>query len=351
MKADSATPRSVLASAPGKVILFGEHAINRGQPAIATAVGIYARCRATLRPGAGITLRSGTREELTTHAALIALAARVDASLLRADYASIEQIVAQDYWAPAKYVLAAALAHGLPAGLEITWTSDLPPSSGIGSGGAAFTALVAAVSGTLLDPPTAEVRVRWAHRGDIVAHGGIASTLDTQTSLTGGVIRLTQETPGRYMVEPLQCAPGLRLVIGNTGVIAATSAINGRVRQWLAEQPGRPMAYFEAVGTLSRTAIPLLERGEWGEVGRLFTLNQLILEQIGVSCPQLEALIDGALEAGASGAKLSGSGGGGIMIALASPETEHAVAQAITAAGGVALTPAVGVPGVQTSSN
>ncbi|CAA9224159.1 MAG: hypothetical protein AVDCRST_MAG93-583 [uncultured Chloroflexia bacterium] len=140
-------------------------------------------------------------------------------------------------------------------------------------------------------------------------------------------------------------------MIGNTGVIAATSAINGRVREWLAAQPRTRMAYFAAVGALSRTAIPLLERGEWAELGRLFTLNQLILEKIGVSCPQLEALIDAALDAGASGAKLSGSGGGGIMIALASPETEHAIAEAITAAGGVALTPAVGVPGVQTSSN
>ncbi len=76
------------------------------------------------------------------------------------------------------------------------------------------------------------------------------------------------------------------------------------------------------------------------------TLNQLILEKIGVSSPELDLLIDAALEAGAWGAKLSGSGGGGIMIALAPPEAQHAVAQAITAAGGQALTPPVGVGGV-----
>jgi mevalonate kinase len=138
----------------------------------------------------------------------------------------------------------------------------------------------------------------------------------------------------------------MALVIGNTRVIAATSEINSRVRRWLAEQPRRRMAYFEAIGALARAAIPLLERGEWAEVGRIMNLNQLILEKIGVSCPELDTLIDAALEAGAWGAKLSGSGGGGIMIALVPAEARQEVARAIVAAGGEALTPDVGVPGV-----
>jgi mevalonate kinase len=65
----------------------------------------------------------------------------------------------------------------------------------------------------------------------------------------------------------------------------------------------------------------------------------------GVSCPEIEALIEAALGAGAYSAKLSGSGGGGIIIALVAPETKTAVASAITQAGGTALTPEIGVPG------
>ena len=76
-------------------------------------------------------------------------------------------------------------------------------------------------------------------------------------------------------------------------------------------------------------------------------LNQLVLEKMGVSCPELETLNRAALAAGALGAKLSGSGGGGIMLALTSPETKAAVAVAIAQAGGEALTPEVAVEGAR----
>jgi mevalonate kinase len=226
--------------------------------------------------------------------------------------------------------------------MALEWESEIPSSSGLGSGGAAFTAMVAAVAPLLPEPPGLEQRAAWARLGDVIAHGGIASALDTQTSLLGGVIRYT----GTGLAEPVPCAPGLSFVIGNTGVVAATSEVNTRVRLWLAERPESRMAYFRTVGTLVRTALPLLERGEWEELGRLFTLNQLVLERIGVSCPEIDALIDAALAAGAHGAKLSGSGGGGIVIAIVPAAARDAVAAAIHEAGGTALMPEVGVPGV-----
>jgi mevalonate kinase len=337
---------TVTAQAPGKVILFGEHAINRGQPALATSVGIFARCRVTPGREPGIHLRSGTCTESTTRAALATLAADVDSALATGQYDTIRRLASTDYFAPARYILAAVAEHGLPDALTLEWSSEIPGSSGLGSGGAAFTAMVAAVSALLPEPPTIEQRAAWGHRGDIVAHGGVASALDTQTSLFGGVIRLALNADGHGLAEPLPCASGLALVIGNTRVVAATSEVNTRVRRWLAERPRRRMAYFEAVGALARAAIPLLEHGEWAELGRLMNLNQLLLDKIGVSCPELDTLIDAALEAGAWGAKLTGSGGGGIMIALVPADIQQTVARAIVDAGGDALTPSVGVPGV-----
>jgi len=348
MNSSAAKERAVVATAPGKAILFGEHAINRGQPAIATAVGLYARCTVAVAAEPGYRLRSRSHEELVSAAAVATLAEQVDTHLAGSDYDSIRRIAAMDYFAPAKYILAAMVGHGLPEGLDVEWISEVPRSAGLGSGGAAFTSLVAAMSGLLQQPPDRVQHARWAHRGDIIAHGGIASPLDTQTSLLGGVIRLDLGQQKDRLAESLPCAPGLTLVIGNTHLGAATGEINARVRRWLAKQPRRGMAYFEAIGALGRAAIPLLQRGEWAELGRLFTLNQLVLEKIGVSSPELDRLIDAALEAGAWGAKLSGSGGGGIMIALVRPETRHDVAQAIVAVGGEALTPAVGVPGTFT---
>jgi mevalonate kinase len=123
--------------------------------------------------------------------------------------------------------------------------------------------------------------------------------------------------------------------------------VNTRVRFWFAENPADRMKYFRAIGDLARAAVPLLGQGDWAELGRLMTLNQSVLEKIGVSCPQIDRLIHAALGAGAFGAKLSGSGGGGIIIALASPETKPAVGKAIAAAGGRVFAPEIGVAGVR----
>lgn len=105
------------------------------------------------------------------------------------------------------------------------------------------------------------------------------------------------------------------------------------------------MNYFHTIGALSRAAVPALARGDWDELGRLMNLNQLVLEKIGVSCSECDLLIEAALSAGAFGAKISGSGGGGIMIAITSPEKKQTVADAIVAAGGEALTPEIAVAG------
>ena len=105
------------------------------------------------------------------------------------------------------------------------------------------------------------------------------------------------------------------------------------------------MRYFECIGALSRAALAPLAAGDWPALGRLMTLNQMVLEKIGVSSPALEALVEAALGAGAHGAKLAGSGGGGIMIALTGGERAAAVGAAIAAAGGRPLTPDLAVPG------
>lgn len=333
---------STTAIAPGKVILFGEHAINRGQPALSTAVGLYTRCYAKLSSGGEYRFVSGRHRQTVSREAIRKLARDVAAYRKAEDYAAIRRLATTDFFSPQKYILALAFGKALPAGFNLEWQSQIPPSSGLGSGGAAFVALVAAILPFLPQPPSVEQRITWAHCGDIVAHGGIASALDTQTSRIGGIIRHT----GKGLTEAVACAPGLSLVIGNTGLAAATSEVNARVRRWLAERPASRMAFFEIVGTLSSGALPLLEQGEWEGLGRLMTLNQLVLEKIGVSCPEIEVLIEAALGAGAFGAKLSGSGGGGIMIALVSPERRQAVAEAINAAGGTAFTPETAVSGV-----
>ena len=338
------TMPTITVQAPAKAILLGEHAVNRGQAALAVSVGVYATCQVGIkRQVSGVRFSIGNRCDTTTRDAIFAFGEQIDALRAHQNYTAIQRIAADDWWAPHKYVLA-ALGNRLPAGLDIWFTSDIPPAAGLGSGGAAFVTLAVAMARLLQQQRDRTEIAAWAQRGDIVAHGGTASGLDTQTSLCGGAIRYTA-TAG---AEAIQYAPGLALVIGNTGVHAATSTVNGRVRMWLAEHPAR-LHYFQEIGLLAHHAETALRTGDWPVLGQLLNLNQLVLERIGVSCRELDDLIEAALGAGAFGAKLSGSGGGGIMIALVDDAHTAAVAHAIQAAGGTAIVAPIGVEGVVTS--
>ncbi|MGH2354846.1 MAG: mevalonate kinase family protein, partial [Chloroflexota bacterium] len=295
--------RQITARAPGKVILFGEHAINRGQPALAASVGLYATCRLAPSGRRGYRFRSRTpgggdaRTGEASREEIVRLGREVDGFQAAEAYEGIRRLASADFFAPTKYILASALGEALPEGLEIEFGSEIPQSCGLGSGGAAFAALACALAAWRGegDGKRADDRERladWAHRGDVIAHGGVASRLDTQTSLCGGVIRYVASRPpsgsgrqaagvrrqGGGLGEPVPCAAGLRLVIGNTGVVAATSEVNARVREWLGASPVARMRYFEAMGVIARNALAPLRNGDWARLGHLMTLNQVLLE-------------------------------------------------------------------------
>ena len=336
----------VTASAPAKAILLGEHSVNRGQSALAVSIGLRVRCRVELAADT-FEFASGARAETARRADLLQLANTVDGWREKQNYESIRQLAHEDYFGAAKYIIAKAFADGVwPGGLRVSWESEIPSAGGLGSGGASFVALATALGELKSSMANGQWSIssigEWAYLGDVIAHGGVASALDTQTSLLGGVICYTQERSG----EPVQFDRGLSLVIGNTKLRGQTSEVNTRVRKWLEEDSTR-MSYFAGIGVLSNMAVAKLALGDWSTLGKLMNLNQLVLEKIGVSCPELEALNRAALAAGAFGAKLSGSGGGGIMLALVSPEKKDAVAEAIAQAGGEPLTPPVAVKGAR----
>jgi mevalonate kinase len=318
------------ACAPGKVILFGEHAVNRGQAGIAASVNLYARCQLWYQ-SEGFVFEGAGKSQSVTHDDILAIRQDVDLWRETANLDAIRQLAERDFFAPQKFILAHAFGSNLPNGMWVSFESEIAPSSGLGSGGAAFCALAKALAKVRGETDKRKIG-EWAWLGDVIAHGGVASALDTQTSLHGGVIRYTRESWG----ERIQFDPSLALVIAHSGMSARTSEINTRVRQWLAEDATR-MRFFDMIGVLSHDALMALAEGDWLLLGKLMNMNQLVLEKIGVSCEELEAQIRAALAAGAYGAKLSGSGGGGIMVALVSSNTKQRVVNALHESGASAV--------------
>lgn len=318
----------VVTSAPGKVILFGEHGVNRQQPALSTAVNLRLFCRVTTRPDSGYSFRSGEHQESGDRAHLVAFKNKIDAFRQAQALDDIRE-QARDFFAPTRYVLAHVVELIGDIGLDIEWRSALPIGSGLGSGAATSSAMVLAAleaAGRQL-PPKERADLAW--QGDVIAHGGISSSLDSSTCAFGGLIRYTVAEG----VEALSFQTALPLVIGDTRVQASTAELNTRLRKWLESHPAR-MHLFADMGYLVKQALGALESGDLVTLGHLMNLHQLFQEKIGTSAPECEQLIEAAIETGALGAKISGSGGGGIVIALVEPARQEAVAAAIEAAGG-----------------
>ena len=270
--------------APAKVILSGEHSVVYGHPAVALAVNRWTRVRLHHRPGAA----TAFAPPATTNGPL----------------------------------LLEALTTVLPRrGIRISTETDIPIGRGMGSSASLAVATVrahASAQGIVLDEATLH---RQAFAIEKVFHG-TPSGVDHSVIARGGAARF-QRTDSGVQLTPLACPP-LPLVVFDTGVAGSTRDLVAGVRSRRTELSDT----LEAMGQLTERVITALRSpGPLSELGSLLTHNHRLLQALGVSTSQLDALVDFALQHGALGAKLSGAGGGGVVLALApSPQTllEHA---------------------------
>ena len=198
--------RTVTTTAPAKVILCGDHGVNRAQPALATAVDMPTLFKTRideLQTGGDL---DGIREE------------------------------ARAFFAPTRYVLAHLIDAVPMPGLTIEWRSTVPVSSGLGSGAAATSAMALGVLTLAGKTPTSRELIDFAWQGDVIAHGGIASALDSSTIVYGGLVSYAVDTGA----SPFCVSASLPLVIGNTHVAdRSTAKLNTRVRKWLEGHPAK----------------------------------------------------------------------------------------------------------------
>ena len=288
------------ASAPGKVLLLGEHAVVYGHPALAAALGRRVTAEVEEDPaGPSIELLAPARNPTST---------------------SISPVPAPQELLAAVRDLAAAA--GAPRRFRARVLSDLPLGGGLGSSAALGVALARAFSqlaGRDCPPERAE---ELALRLERVFHGA-PSGVDPAICARGGVILFRRGEPAR--IEPIALPAPLHLAVALTGVVRGTRSTVLPLSARRAERPDLydPMLAF--LGELARLGAQALERGDLQDLGIRFDAAHGVLAALGVSCPELEEAVAELRGAGALGAKLTGAGGGGAAIGLAR-DAAHAAA-------------------------
>jgi len=298
------------ATAPGKIILFGEHAVVYGRPAIAVPL-TQVRATTTLSPNSTafqvIAHDLGQRYLLTEAATDNPIAVAVNETLRQ-------------------------LGHPVAPSVNLGLQSTIPLGRGLGSGAAISTAIVRVLAQFYQTDLTPAEISAIVYEVEKLHHG-------TPSGIDNTVIAFEQPVyfiKGRG-VQRMTVKKSLTFVIGDTGVIASTREVVAALRQRWQAAPDRYEGYFDEVGRLAQHAKMIIEQGLVGAaaLGKLMNENHELLTDMGVSSPELDKLVLAAGDAGAWGAKLSGAGGGGNMIALVEPAQAEQVAQALRAAGAI----------------
>ncbi len=302
------------ASAPGKVILFGEHAVVYGQPAIAVPV-VQVRATATVMPN--ITGSPGEVRILAPDVGLDSL---------------WENLVPDNPIRAALQGVKSALGIDQMPACTLKVTATIPVASGMGSGAAVSVAVIRAMAGFLGNPLPDEQISTLAYEVEKIHHGipsGIDNTVVTYALPVYFIMGGTIETFG--------IARPFTILIGDTGLPAPTKESVGDVRAAWQDAPQRYERLFAAAGSIAKTARQAIESGHPEWLGPLMDENHELLSEMGVSSPELDRLVRTAKDSGALGAKLSGGGRGGNMIALVEVGQAEAVSTALQVVGAVGV--------------
>jgi len=294
-------------SAPGKIILFGEHAVVYGHPALAVPV---TQVQATA------TVSENSRGGIMIEAPNINLSANL--SSLAPDHPL----------AAAIHSVFSTLCISSPPACTVYLQSTIPVASGLGSGAALSVAIIRALSAFLGQPLQDEQVNALAFEAEKLYHGTPSGIDNTVVTFAKPVYFIK-----RKPIKTFHVGAPFTIMIGSTGISAPTKESVGAVRKlWEADKP-RWEKVFTEVGEIVWTARQAIERGDTAELGMLMDANHALLQKMTVSCVELDQLVETARKSGALGAKLSGGGRGGNMIALVEQENAPVVARALSSAG------------------
>ncbi|AFV23092.1 mevalonate kinase [Methanolobus psychrophilus R15] len=288
----------ITCSAPGKIYLFGEHAVVYGQSAICCAIDIRTRVQAE-----------------------------------RCDSIVIESVLGRtgidyDIHPYVSKVIEKMQDHADIRGVKIRIDSNLPVGSGLGSSAAVTVAAIQALNHVFNCNLQLEEIATIGHGIEKEVQGN-ASPTDTYVSTMGGVVMI----PQRRKLQALECT----IVIGNTGRFSSTRELVASVARLKIEFPDIIDPILTNIGTMSLIAEEYVSRKEYATLGKLMNVNHGLLDAIGVSSAELSALVYAARSNGALAAKITGAGGGGCMVALSDEPGAQRIAKAISDSGAEAI--------------
>ena len=297
-------------TAPGKIYLFGEHAVVYGEPAIPCAIEQRARVTVEERRGSGLRIQA---DDLTLDGFTVEYTGDtagtpdvdVPESLIEAAMGYVDEAVTQ-----------AREAAGVPdAGFDVSIESELPLGAGLGSSAAVVVAAIDAATRELGTVLSREAVAERAYQVEYAVQDGQASRADTYCSAVGGAVRVAGDETTRIGT------PALPIIIGYDGGAGDTGELVAGVRH-LREQHSFAAETIATIGDVTRRGEEALRAGDLATVGTLMNFNHGLLSALGVSSRSLSSMVWAARDAGALGAKLTGAGGSGCIVAL--DETDQA---------------------------
>lgn len=289
----------ITCSAPGKIYLFGEHAVVYGESAICCAVE----------------LRTKVHVEKNDRIVIESILGTTGIDFEIHPYVS--------------HVIEKMRQITDINGVKIKIESQLPVGSGLGSSAAVTVASIQALNNLHDCGLCLEDIADIAHEVEKKVQGN-ASPTDTYVSTMGGVVMI----PQKKKLPLIKCP----IVVGNTNKFSSTKELVGNVAKLRGEFPSVLEPILSDIGHMSLLAEKLVCENDYTTIGKLMNVNHGLLEAIGVGSAELSALVYAARNSGAISAKITGAGGGGCMVALAEDKTTAAaISKAIEDAGGEAI--------------
>ncbi|MFH0885045.1 MAG: mevalonate kinase [Candidatus Micrarchaeota archaeon] len=286
-------------SGHGKIIIFGEHFVVHGAPAIAAGISNTANVEVK---------KAGKNSIVTTQ--------RVVEELSLAGIGNVLN------------------AMGIKETYEVHLTGDLPTEGGLGSSAAFCVGLARALAHEKGLHLTPEQVNRFAYEGEKAFHGN-PSGVDNYIATHRGVIEFTRgRTPLESKFIPLELEHSLDFVVSMTGKIGSTPKMIEAVRKFKEADEEEFQQLMDEYFKIASEGAKFIGKGKLDEIGNLMNANQSLLSELGVSDERNDTIAELAMKAGALGAKLTGGGGGGSCIALAR-DKEHAskIAEALNKKG------------------